>query len=132
MSKVKCKVCANECGGVCSVKNMGIKPNKRRVCTAFVYDQAKVKQKTEIPITRITYREQQEAKRRFKAEIKEMKRLAKEGPKQGTASNLGLIEKSESAIIKPGDPNFSMPNRDLKYPLTGDLSRFTTTASDED
>jgi hypothetical protein len=71
-------------------------------------------------------------RRRMKAELKRIKEELKKGPRQGTAEDLGLIKPEGNSIIMPGDPNFSMPNRDPKHPLTGDLSRFTTTANDKE
>ena len=129
MAKVKCKVCAKEVSGMCSVKKTTIKLNKKRKCNAYVYDEAKLKTKTEIPVTKMGYRDMQEAKARFKREMRELRRMAKEAPKQGTAENLGLIVPEEKKIIKPGDVGFNAP-RDTKHPMTGDLSRFMTTAVD--
>lgn len=132
MAKVRCKVCANELSGVCCIKDVSVRVNKSRSCGDYVYDEDKVKAKTKINVTRIGYRQLQENKRRMKAELKEIKKALKEGQKNGTAKDLGLIQPSESRIIQPGDPRFSMPNPDAKHPLTGDLSRFTTTATDKE
>ena len=147
MSKVKCKVCANEVTGVCSIKKMKVKPNKSRRCEAYIYDEAKVKEKESIPTVRIGYTRQQELKRRYKEEMKELKRQIRDvisGKVQdGTAKNLGLIEdprrlaqvdrsvgagyeKTASGLIVPQGSQSS------KHPLTGDLSRFTTSAKKED
>ena len=137
MAKVKCKVCANEVSGFCSVKKIGVKVNKHRICEAYVYDEARLKMKTEIPTVRVGYAEQQENKRRMKAELKRIKEELKKKPLNGTARDLGLIDDAsfsgeESRIITPGDPRFSMPRNDIKHPLTGDLSRFMTTASNKE
>ena len=133
MAKVKCRLCANEVSGVCSIKKIGVKVNKPRICEAYTYDEKRVKTSTKIPTTRVGYSQQQEAKRRIKAELKKIREAMKKGPNQGTAQDLGLIQPVEhKGIILPGDPNFSVPNRDLKHPLTGDLSRFTTTAKGEE
>jgi hypothetical protein len=132
MAKVKCKVCANEVSGICDVKKIGVKINKKRNCEAYIYDEAKVKSKSEINVTRVGYRQMQENKLRMKAELKELKKALKEGQKNGTAVDLGLIQPVENKIIQPGDPNFTMPNTSTKHPLTGDLSRFTTTADNEE
>ena len=131
MAKVKCKVCANETGGICNVKKIGIKINKDRSCEAYIYDEGKVKAKQPIHTTQIGYRQLQESKRRTKEELKALKRMMKKGPSNGTAESLGLLTKEESRIIQPGDPRFSMP-KDMAHPLTGDLSRFTTTAKNGD
>jgi hypothetical protein len=132
MAKVKCNVCANETSGFCKVKKIGVRPNKSRICEAYTYDEAKLKTKQSIPTSRVGYSQQQEAKRRMKAELKRIKEELKRGPKQGTAQDLGLIKPVEhKGIIMPGDAGFSMP-RDPKHPLTGDLSRFTTTATEKE
>jgi hypothetical protein len=55
----------------------------------------------------------------------------KDGPSQGTAKDLGLIKPKEPRIITPNDSGFyATPN--TKHPLTGDLSRFLTTAATEE
>jgi hypothetical protein len=66
----------------------------------------------------------------MKEELRTLKEMMKRGPSNGTAQSLGLIEPEESRIIQPGDARFSMP-KDMAHPLTGDLSRFTTTAKSE-
>ena len=133
MAKVRCNLCANEVSGVCSIKKRGVKVNKSRNCEAYTYDEARVKAKQDIPSIRVGYRQMEENKRRMKAELKRIKEELKKGPRQGTAQDLGLIQPVEhKGIIMPGDPGFSMPNRDPRYPMTGDLSRFTTTANDKE
>lgn len=131
MAKVKCKVCANEVSAFCNIKKIGVSVNKPRICEAYTYSESKLKAKEEIPTIRLGYAEQQASKRRMKAELKRIKEELKKGPAQGTARDLGLIQPSESSIIMPGDSRFSIP-RDTKHPLTGDLSRFTTTAKEGD
>jgi hypothetical protein len=125
MAKVKCKLCANEVEKICKIKKIGVKVNKKRQCEAYVYDELKAKAITDarkkVPSTRLGYTKQQELKAERKAQIKALKEALKTKPGEGTAKNLGLI--------KPGDPGFSVPSGDLKHPLTGDLSRFTTTAN---
>lgn len=110
MSKVKCKVCANEVSGICTIKKVGVSTNKPRICEAYTYDEHKVKVKQDIPITRFGYKEQQEYKRRVKAELKAASKRA--------ANKLQTDQKFTTTL--PADS---------KHPLTGDLSRFTTTAT---
>lgn len=128
MAKVKCSVCANEKAKFCTIKKIGVKVNKPRTCEAYVYDESKVKARQEIHTMKVGYRQQQENKKRMKEELKELKAMLKEGPRNKTAQDLGLyVEgKGESKIITPGDPRFTMPSKDIKHPLTGDLSRFTS------
>jgi hypothetical protein len=127
MAKVRCKVCQNEFGGTCSVKKVGIAKNKPRRCDAFILAESKVKEKQKIPTERIGYTKYQELKAEAKAQRKALIKMLKEGvtPGDGTAKNLGLVE-DDSRIIMPGDSRFKMP--DNKHPLTGDLSRFKTSA----
>jgi hypothetical protein len=58
--------------------------------------------------------------------------MLKEQPQNQTARDLGLVNPDQGTIITPGDPRFVMPNRDNSHPLTGDLSRFTTTVKEKD
>lgn len=131
MAKVRCNVCANEDGSTCLIKKMHVNKNKPRKCEAYIFDEAKVKAKKDIKVTRVGYKQIEENKRRMKAELKRIKEELKKGPAQGTAQDLGLIQQPSNKIIMPGDAGFSMP-RDSKHPLTGDLSRFTTTANDKE
>lgn len=131
MAKVRCNVCANEEGSFCKIKKVRVKVSKSRTCEAYIYDEAKLKAKQEMPTIKVGYRQQEENRKRMKAELKRIKEELKRGPKQGTAKDLGLIQQPSSDIIMPGDAKFSMP-RDTKHPLTGDLSRFTTTANDKE
>ena len=131
----KCRVCANEINSFCKIKKIKIKINKKRKCEAYIFDESKVKTKQNVPVIKFGYKQQQEAKRRFKAqmkELRELRKLAAKGPGRGTARDLGLVKPDEeSRIITPGDPRFSMPGN-TKHPLTGDLSRFVTTASNKE
>jgi hypothetical protein len=131
MSKVKCNVCSNEKGGICIIKKIGVAIKKPRICEAFIYNEAKLKAKQEIPTIKSGYVDQQAAKLRLKEELKSIRDAMKSGPSQGTAKDLGLIKQEESKIITPGDPGF-YTTANTKHPLTGDLSRFLTTAATEE
>lgn len=129
MAKVKCKVCANLVGKMCSIKKVSIKPNKARRCDAYVYDESKVKARESVEVVRVGYLEQEENRKRMKEELRQIRKALREGQAQGTAKDLGLIRQTpENKIITPGDAEFSMPDPSNKHPLTGDLSRFTTNA----
>jgi len=114
MAKVKCRVCANENKGICTIKKIGIKLNKDRLCEAYVYDEKKMKAKQTIPSIYISYSDREEARKKGKLERAEIRKMAKEQPADKVAKNLGLI-----------------PQRtvDPKHPLTGDLSRFVSSAT---
>ena len=114
--KVKCKVCDNELSGFCKIKKTKVKPNKQRTCEAYVFNEGKVKAKEEIHTVRVSYRDQERAKKLYKEELKKLKAMEKAGPQQGTAQDLGLVK----------------PRTNLEHPLTGDLSRFTTTVSEKE
>lgn len=130
--KVKCRVCDNEDKGFCKVKKVKVKINKARICEAYIYNESKLKAKEKVNTTKILFADQQAIKKQQKEELKKLRELLKQGQKQGTARDLGLIPKEESKIIQPGDPRFVMPRTDSKHPLTGDLSRFTTTVSEKE
>jgi len=134
MAKVKCSICANEAASFCTVKKVKIKLNKKRLCEAYVYEESKVKAKQEIPTIKFGYKEQEEQRKKMKAELKALKEMMKKQPQDGTAKSLGLLKEAteESRIIKPGDPKYTMPSGDQKHPLTGDLSRFVTTVNKND
>jgi hypothetical protein len=128
MSKVKCAVCANEISGICSIKKIGVKINKPRICEAYIYAESKMKAKQDVPTIRVGYEEQQEAKRRYKEELKALKALAKQEVENKTAKSLGLME-NDKFMSAGDDPKLLIPRTNMKHPLTGDLSRFTTTVN---
>ncbi len=128
MSKVKCSVCANERGHMCLIKKIGVAINKPRICEAYTYDEGKLKAKVYVPTIKMGYKDHQESKRRLKEELKALKKSMEAGPSQGTAKDLGLVKSDEPKIITSESPEFYIPRTDSKHPLTGDLSRFLTTA----
>jgi hypothetical protein len=109
MSKVRCGICGNEKGGLCLIKKGKVKLNKPRHCEAFMYDEAKLKVKQDIPYIRMGYAETQNQKKIFKQELKRLREQMKE------------------QIATPPDKVIA-PTSNQAYPLTGDLSRFLTTA----
>lgn len=119
MSKVKCKVCANETKSMCKLRKSGIKINKPRICDDFIFAPLKVKVHTEIPTVKFGYAEEQEAKRQRRAQLKELRAEIAKATEGTSKEDLGkaAFEAYSSA-------------RDTKHPLTGDLSRFLTTASE--
>jgi len=101
-----CGHCVNEDSGRCVVKNVKVKLNKKRRCVSFSLDETKISNNVnDIPVTRISYREMEENRKRAKENLKVLKQSIKEGDVSKYADN--------------------------KHPLTGDLSRFKTTASDD-
>lgn len=113
--RVVCRLCKNQENNMCIKKKTAVKPNKRRNCDSYLYDEAKYKPAGDIPTVRIGYAEAMEAKKRAKSAKKMLKTLAAMQPGDGTARQLGLIPGGGSMLDS--------------HPLTGDLSRFTTTAA---
>lgn len=107
-NKIVCSVCANQTAGFCSFKKTKMKLSKKRLCDKFKYDITKVKIKHVIPIMKRPddYWRKDELKKQRKQELKILKKEVKEAK---GVQMLGLGNE--------------------KYPLTGDLSRFVTTAN---
>lgn len=117
--KVSCAVCKAQYNRFCTTKRVTVSLNKKRYCDKYVFDDGKVKDGVPIPTKRITFKEREAMRESRKEELRKLKAQLKEqkGLEDGTIK--------ESRIYKP--------HGDEKYPLTGDLSRFTTTGSgDED
>jgi len=116
LKKVRCTTCANLYKNFCTKKKVSVAINKSRRCRLFEFDQEKVKIKQVLPTTRLPYAQKELEKQTRKAEIKQIKDSIKQQQ---------LLEKKagekESRIWKPSG--------DSKFPLTGDLSRFTTTGT---
>jgi len=113
--KVSCTICKAQYNGFCTIKKVSVSLNKRRHCDKYVFDESKVKEGVPIPTKRITFKEKEAIRKERKEQLKEIRARLKEqqGIKDGTIQ--------ESRIFKPYGNE--------KYPLTGDLSRFTTTGS---
>ena len=114
--KIRCALCESQHRGFCVTKRVSVSLNKSRHCDKFKYDQQKVKIKQVLPTTRLPFAQQELDKQTRKVEIKQIKDSIKKQQ---------LLEKKagekESRIWKPSG--------DSKFPLTGDLSRFTTTGT---
>lgn len=113
--KVSCSVCRAQYNKFCTVKRVSVSLNKKRHCDKYVFEEGKIKEGIPIPTKRITFKEKELVRKERKEQLKELKDKLKEqqGIKDGTIK--------ESRIFKP--------HGNEKYPLTGDLSRFTTTGS---
>lgn len=109
--KVICGVCLNQTAGFCSFKKSKVKLKKKRCCDKFKKDVDKVSFKQEIPTTRRPdwfWMDKKERKKMLQEMIAEAKKQ--------------MAAKANKTIQGTGDS---------KHPLTGDLSRFTTTAPKE-
>ena len=113
--KVRCAECKLQYKGFCITKKVTVSLNKKRQCDKFQHDQEKVKIKQVLPTTRLPYAQKELDRQLRKAELKELKERMREDQK-----GPGLPIK-ESRIFKPSGNE--------KFPLTGDLSRFTTTGT---
>ena len=111
MTKIKCNVCSNEENGFCTVKKAKMHINKKRKCESYIYESSKLKIKQKIPSIRVPYTDLQSEKREAKKRLKELKELISNESKDNTVQQSGAIKTND------------------RYPLTGDLSRFTTTAA---
>jgi hypothetical protein len=125
--KTKCRVCANENSGFCKVKKTTVKTNKARACKYFQMDTSKIQVKQDLPTTfrpewyhdRKAYvnKLKKEEKLREEARIKELF-----NPTDFKVPGLdGLPGKATLLVTTPH-------TGDAKYPITGDLSRFVSTA----
>jgi len=112
--KVSCAICEAQYNRFCTTKRVTVALNKKRLCDKFIYDENKVKNGVPIPTTRITFNNKEALRKEHKKELKELRDKLKEG----------IEVKPENTVPRTTSE---------KHPLTGDLSRFTTTGSkDED
>ncbi len=105
MGKITCATCLNEDSKKCTVKKgtPTIHPNKRRQCGLYVLEPTKVKAKQIIKTVRMGYSEREALRAEYKKQLKQLKRDS----------------------VKVQAP------RNVQHPLTGDLSRFTSTAGSD-
>jgi len=115
-NKVVCAICLNQAGGFCEVKSSKIKLKKKRLCDKFRQDISKIKIKQPIPTKRRPeYFWDRDKKRRFMKE--QLKKLQDEQAQRSSAGQI-IDDKASTVMLGTGSK---------KHPLTGDLSRFTTT-----
>lgn len=113
--KVRCAVCHYQNKSWCSKKRCKTSLNKARVCNFYELDPAKVKEKHEIPTV---YRSEWTHKK------KELKKLLKQMAEEEKQKE----EMVKQVVVKPPEYLKAPGTGDSKHPLTGDLSRFTSTA----
>jgi hypothetical protein len=106
MAKVTCATCGREEKGFCIKKKSRVAKNKRRRCDQYLFAVEKVTERQIIKTVKLPYTEQQ----RIKAELKKLRALER--------ANKNNAIKGD---VRTADP---------KHPITGDLSRFKTTASE--
>lgn len=110
--KVICAVCVNQTVGFCSFKKTKVKLKKRRVCDKFKKDSTKISFKQPIPTTRRADWFWLDRTGRKKL----LKEMLAEAQKQKAAQSSAEVA----------------PTGNAQHPLTGDLSRFTTTATKDE
>jgi len=111
-NRVICGICKNQTGGFCAFKKSKVRTNKRRVCDKFVKDAEKVKISTPMPIYR---------RPELFWDRNERRRLLKEYKKLLENKSVPETQEIEMVNLK----------RDVEHPLTGDLSRFVSTATED-
>ncbi len=121
--KVRCRECKAQHQGFCVTKRVSVSINKKRYCDKFQHDQAKIKIKQVLPTVRLPYREQERQRKQNKEDLKLLRKMLKEEGKLDANGNL-TEPLPDSRIYKPYGNE--------KFPLTGDLSRFTTTGTKEE
>ena len=104
-AKVICATCAAEFKGKCNAKKgrPSVSINKRRRCDKYILEPSKVKEKQILKTIRMGYKEKEALRREYKEQLKQFRAQAKQ---HGLTNN-------------------------PKHPLTGDLSRFTSTAGSD-
>ncbi len=117
--RAQCKFCQFEVGSKCiKKKNVAVRLNKKRSCAIYTSDEEKIvawttRRRATKPSSILRsdwfWNRDERRKERDKAKEKEMERY-------------------KTTI---GDQNVQMPG-DSKHPVTGDLSRFSTTVEDND
>jgi len=119
-SKVKCEVCSNQTAGFCAFKKTKIKLTKKRVCDKFRYDADKEKEKHPIKSIRRPdwYWDKEKKRKEIRKELRRLQEI-----------ELERIEAEKKIKNTVGADDIQMvKTRNKKYPLTGDLSQFKTTA----
>jgi len=135
--KVRCAECKAQYNKFCTIKKVTVSLNKDRLCNNFTHDQAKVKIKQVLPTTRIGFTEQEKLRKQRKKDLKKLKEHLKREGLLNDNNNLNRVPKNELSVVynKPKEKEtlpesrIYKPYGDEKYPLTGDLSRFTTTGT---
>jgi hypothetical protein len=121
---IKCGLCKHENNKRCSIKNVKVKLNKKRRCNKFSFDETKDKVKGPPPVTtRVSYIEAENKRKEAKKKLKELRK------------QIQRERNTEEPVTKTNyvDPNRLVSyNTNSKHPLTGDLSRFMSTAVEKD
>lgn len=101
--KITCATCSNEKDKRCIVKKVSVAINKKRHCDNYVLEPTKVKTKQVLKTIKMSYAERESMRKEYKSQLKQLKRAMKQ----------------------------NLPTQNISHPLTGDLSRFTSTAGSD-
>lgn len=127
MKRVRCAECKVQYNKFCTIKKVTVSLNKYRLCDKFQHDQAKVKIKQVIPTAKIGFAEQERLRKQRKKDLKKLREHLK---REGLLNNEVNVPKSKTETSP--ESRIYKPYGDEKYPLTGDLSRFTTTGTNKE
>ena len=105
--KIICAICKNEENRICTVKKVSVAVNKKRRCDKFIFEPTKVKEKQILKTIKLSYGEKEELRQRYKKELKKYRQSVKDG-------TINIQHNSTTA-----------------NPMTGDLSRFVSTAGNK-
>ena len=105
MGKITCATCRCEFNKKCNAKQgrPSVSLNKRRRCDKYILEATKVKERQILKTIKMSYKEREVLRTEYKQELKQRRAAAKQG---------------------------NMP-QNSEHPLTGDLSRFTSTAGSD-
>ena len=103
MEKITCATCVNEENKRCVVKKSKVAINKRRNCDKYILEATKVKAKQILKIVRMSHVEKEVLRNEYKQQLRQLRVDAKNG---------GFQQNS-------------------RHPITGDLSRFSSTAGSD-
>lgn len=108
-NKIRCSHCEifSPEQRVCSLKQTRVSPNKKKYCSNFSLDEDKVSTKNKIPTQRVESWYLKKSDLQKRAKEAEIERIKQEAMTVDTV-------------------------KDENYPLTGDLSRFKTTGTDDE
>ncbi len=127
MKKVRCVECKAQYNKFCTIKKVTVSLNKDRLCGIFKHDQAKVRIKQVLPTVRIGFEEQEKLRKQRKKDLKKLREHLK---REGMLNNDYNVPKPKEEVSP--ESRIYKPYGDEKYPLTGDLSRFTTTGTNKE
>lgn len=121
---IQCGACKHEDNKNCVLKNIKVKPHKKKRCKDFELDETRGEVKHPLPITRVSCGEVEERRRQSKENLKKLKEQIRQQEE---------AKKPQNKYINPDRlVSYGTGTGNSKHPLTGDLSRFTTTVDEKE